>query len=287
MSACDSCPSKSGCTSQSTCPSANGGAAKPSAPQKEAQNANSNIKTVIGVASGKGGVGKSFVTTMLAIELSRKGYKVGIMDADITGPSIPRAFGLKETLTATEENHIVPAESATGIKAVSLNLLMEDEDAPVIWRGPVVSGLVKQFWTDVDWGMLDVLLIDMPPGTSDVPLTVFQSIPLDGLVLVSTPQDLVSMIVSKQRNMAKMMKVNILGLVENMSYIKCPHCDEKIALFGNDMALKRASEEAGVKILDKLPLDPETTSYVDTGRAEAIKEELLTNTVAEISKLIS
>ena len=287
MSACDSCPSKSGCTSQSTCPSANGGAAaKPSAPQKEPQNSNSNIKKVIGVCSGKGGVGKSFVTTMLAVELSRKGYKVGIMDADITGPSIPRAFGLKGVLTATEENHIVPMETATGIKAVSLNLLMDDENAPVIWRGPVISGLVKQFWTEVDWGMLDVLLIDMPPGTGDVPLTVFQSIPVDGLVLVSTPQDLVSMIVSKARNMAKMMKVNIIGLVENMSYTVCPHCNEKISLFGNDMALKKASEEAGVAILDKLPLDPETTGFVDTGRAEAVKEEFLTNTIAEIEKLL-
>ncbi len=282
MSACDSCPSKSGCTSQSTCPSANG----QKGPSKEPMNANSNIKKVIGVASGKGGVGKSFVTTMLAVNLARKGLKVGIMDADITGPSIPRAFGLKEMLTATEEQHIIPAETKEGIKVVSLNLLMEDENAPVIWRGPVISGLVRQFWTDVDWGMLDVLLIDMPPGTGDVPLTVFQSLPLDGIVLVSTPQDLVSMIVSKARNMATMMNVNIIGLVENMSYIKCPHCDEKISLFGNDMALKKASDEAGVEILDKLPLDPETTSYVDTGRAESVTEEFLSNTVEKIEALL-
>ncbi len=284
MSACDSCPSKSGCTSQSTCPSANGNSNQ--GPQKEPMNANSNIKKVIGVASGKGGVGKSFVTTMLAVNLAVKGLKVGIMDADITGPSIPRAFGLKEMLTATEDNHIIPAETKGGIKVVSLNLLMEDEEAPVIWRGPVISGLVRQFWTDVNWGMLDVLLIDMPPGTGDVPLTVFQSLPIDGIVLVSTPQDLVSMIVSKARNMATMMNVNILGLVENMSYIKCPHCDEKISLFGNDMALKKASDEAGIQILDKLPLDPETTSYVDTGRAESVTDVVITNTVEKIASLL-
>lgn len=281
-SACDSCPSAAGCTSQSTCPTANAN----KGPQKEPMNANSNIKKVIGVCSGKGGVGKSFVTTMLAVNLAKQGLKVGIMDADITGPSIPRAFGLKDMLVATEENHIIPAETKGGIKVVSLNLLMENEDQPVIWRGPVISGLVRQFWTDVDWGMLDVLLIDMPPGTGDVPLTVFQSLPIDGIVLVSTPQDLVSMIVSKARNMAMMMNVNIIGLVENMSYIQCPHCDEKISLFGNDLALKKASDDAGVEILDKLPLDPETTTYVDSGRAESVEEEFLGNTISKITALL-
>lgn len=280
MSACDSCPSKNGCTSQDTC-------GKKNAPSFEPMNSNSSIKKVIGIASGKGGVGKSFVTTTLAVKLASQGLKVGIMDADITGPSIPRAFGLKEMLTSTEENHIIPATTKGGIKVVSLNLLLEDETAPVIWRGPVISGLVRQFWTDVDWGMLDVLLIDMPPGTGDVPLTVFQSIPLDGLVLVSTPQDLVSMIVSKAQNMASMMKVNILGLVENMSYTVCPHCNEKISLFGNDMALKRAANAANLEILDKMPLDPEMTGLVDEGEAESLKlDEILNNTYGAIKALL-
>ena len=286
MSACDSCPSKAGCTSQSTCPSANGEAQRSSVPTVEPSNANTNIKKVIGVASGKGGVGKSFVTSALAVLLARKGYKVGIMDADVTGPSIPRAFGLKETLTATEENHIVPASTKTGIKAVSLNLLTDDEESPVIWRGPVISGLVRQFWTDVDWGTLDVLLIDMPPGTGDVPLTVFQSLPVDGIVMVSTPQDLVSMIVSKARNMASMMNVPVLGLVENMSYIICPHCGEKMSLFGSDDVLEESTKKAGLDILDKLPMDPSSTKLVDSGNVEDLKADILANTVKAIEDLL-
>ncbi len=286
MSACDSCPSKAGCTSQSTCPSANGEANRSSAPAVEPSNANTNIKKVIGVCSGKGGVGKSFVTSALAVLLARKDLKVGIMDADVTGPSIPRAFGLKETLMATEENHIVPASTKTGIKAVSLNLLTDDEESPVIWRGPVISGLVRQFWTDVDWGTLDVLLIDMPPGTGDVPLTVFQSLPVDGIVMVSTPQDLVSMIVSKARNMASMMNVPILGLVENMSYIICSHCGEKMSIFGNDDALEQTASKAGIPILDKLPLDPSSTKLVDNGNVEDIDADILGETVKVIEGLL-
>ncbi|MCQ2505055.1 MAG: Mrp/NBP35 family ATP-binding protein [Saccharofermentans sp.] len=286
MSACDSCPSKSGCTSQSSCPSANGEAKRSSAPSVEPSNANSNIKRVIGVASGKGGVGKSFVTSVLAVLLARKGYKVGVIDADITGPSIPRAFGLKEALVATEENHIIPASTKSGIKAVSLNLLTEDEEAPVVWRGPVISGLVKQFWTDVDWGTLDVLLIDMPPGTGDVPLTVFQSLPIDGIVMVSTPQDLVSMIVSKARNMAAMMNIPVLGLVENMSYIICPHCGDKMSLFGNDEVLEESTRQAGLKILDKLPMDPSSTKLVDSGNVEDINVDILGETVKVIEGLL-
>ena len=188
-SACDTCPSKSGCTSQDSCPSANG-------IQKDPLAKGSSIKTVIGVASGKGGVGKSFVTSVLAVQLARKGYKVGIMDADITGPSIPQSFGLTENLRATDDQLIVPAETKTGIKAVSVNLVLENKEAPVIWRGPVLSSLLKQFWGQTNWETLDVLLIDMPPGTGDVPLTVFQSMPVDGIVLVATSQDLVSMIVN-------------------------------------------------------------------------------------------
>ncbi len=286
-SACDTCPSAAGCKSQSTCPSLNKeGAKKDPASFLEELGGDSKIGKVIGVASGKGGVGKSFVTSMLAVELSRKGYKVGILDADVTGPSIPRAFGLHDIMTATDDNRIMPAVTSTGIKAVSLNLLMENEESPVIWRGPVISGLVKQFWTDVNWGTLDVLLIDMPPGTGDVPLTVFQSIPVDGLVLVSTPQDLVSMIVSKARNMASMMNVNILGMVENMSYIKCPHCDEKISLFGTDETLEKSASQSGIEILDKLPLDNGAMAMVDSGCAEVIKEEFLPVTVGRIVDML-
>lgn len=285
MSACDSCPSAGGCTSQSSCPSLN---KEKQGPTTEALNPHSSIKKVIGIASGKGGVGKSFVTTKLAVELASQGLKVGILDADVTGPSIPRAFGLTETLTADEENFIHPAETTDlGIKVVSLNLLVDDEEAPVIWRGPVISGLVKQFWTDVNWGMLDVLLIDMPPGTGDVPLTVFQSIPVDGIVLVSTPQDLVSMIVGKARNMAAMMHVNILGLVENMAYTVCPCCNQKISLFGDDKVLRQSVEAAGLTILDEMPLNSESTSLVDMGRAESIETSYLPTTASLILKMVN
>ena len=280
MSACDSCPSKSGCTSQSTCPSANGGAAKPSAPQKEAQNANSNIKTVIGVASGKGGVGKSFVTTMLAIELSRKGYKVGIMDADITGPSIPQAFGLKGKMAESDETTIYPALSKHGIKIMSANLLMPDDESPIIWRGPMIAGFVQQLYTDVTYGDVDYMFIDMPPGTGDVPLTIFQMYPIDGIIIVTTPQDLVSMVVKKSINMAKMMYINTLGIVENMAYIKCPKCDEKIRIFGSEES-KKEIEKSGIKVLAELPIDPLLSQLVDKGEIEEYETDAL-NPLLEI-----
>lgn len=273
-SACDSCPQAAGCTSQDSCEKKNG-------IQKEQLNPNSKIKLVIGIASGKGGVGKSFVTSTLAHKLASKGLKVGIMDADITGPSIPRAFGLKGMLETEDGKFISPAVTEGGIKAVSLNLLLEDESSPVIWRGPVLSGLVRQFWTDVNWGTLDVLLIDMPPGTGDVPLTVFQSLPLDGLILVSTPQELVSMIVSKAGNMASMMNVNVLGLVENMAYVKCPHCGEELSLFGDDAVLLKTMEEYKIPLLDKIPLDPSVTALVDSGRTESVDVTDLLNKSAE------
>ena len=279
-SACDTCPSKSGCTSQDTCPSVNG-------PVKDPLAAGSSIKTVIGVASGKGGVGKSFVTSVLAVQLARKGYKVGIMDADITGPSIPQAFGLEDNLLANDEQLIMPAETSKGVKAVSVNLLLEDKEAPVVWRGPVINSLVKQFWGQVNWGPLDVLLIDMPPGTGDVPLTVFQSIPVDGIVLVATSQDLVSMIVNKARNMASMMKVPVLGMVENMSFIKCPHCGDEIRLYGDGSSIEKSAAEIGSKVTDKLPLDPEVTKLVDSGNVESVAEDILSGTTEMIIGMIN
>ena len=279
-SACESCAHKDGCTSQSTCPSLNG-------PVKDPLANGSSVKTVIGIASGKGGVGKSFVTSVLAVGLARKGYKVGIMDADVTGPSIPQSFGLKDNLMANNEQIIEPAVTSTGIKAVSVNLLLENKEAPVIWRGPVLNSLVKQFWGQVNWGPLDVLLIDMPPGTGDVPLTVFQSIPLDGIVLVATSQDLVSMIVNKARNMASMMNVPVLGMVENMSFIKCPHCGDEIRLYGDGSSIEKSAKEIGSRVLDKLPLDPEVTKLVDSGNAEMVAEDLLAGAVEMAAGLIS
>ena len=262
-SACDGCAQRDGCNNQDSCEKRNG-------IEKLPQGAGNDIKCVIGVCSGKGGVGKSFVTATLAKKLSSEGLKVGIMDADITGPSIPRAYGLKGMLEVNENERIIPAETSSGIKVVSLNLLLEDESSPVIWRGPVLSGLVRQFWTDVEWGMLDVLLIDMPPGTGDIPLTIFQSLPIDGLILVSTPQELVSMIVAKAGNMAAMMNVKILGLVENMAYVLCPDCGKKISLFGSDEVLLRDSSKAGIPLLDKIPLDPSVTALVDSGKTEDV-----------------
>ena len=278
MSACDSCPSKNGCTSQDTC-------GKKNAPSFEPMNSNSSIKKVIGIASGKGGVGKSFVTTTLAVKLASQGLKVGIMDADITGPSIPRAFGLKEMLTSTEENHIIPATTKGGIKVVSLNLLLEDETAPVIWRGPVISGLVRQFWTDVDWGMLDVLLIDMPPGTGDVPLTVFQSLPVDGIIVVASPQQLVRVIVEKAVNMANMMNIPILGLVENMSYVKCPDCGKQITVFGKSN-IDVIAKSFNLPVLARIPMEEKTSMAVDAGDIESLNIPELDEAAKTVENLL-
>lgn len=270
--ACDSCPSKGECSSKGNC----------SEDKYIKTNANSNIKKVIVVASGKGGVGKSYVTSVLAAGLSKQGLKVGILDADITGPSIPKAFGLKEILYADGDKNIFPSETSGGIKVVSLNLLVETEDTPVVWRAPVITGLVKQFYSEVNWGEIDVLLIDMPPGTGDVPLTVYQSIPVDGVVIVSTPQDLVSMIVSKAVNMANMMKVPILGLVENMSYIKCPDCGKKIDLFGSGEKMEQKANSLGVQVLDRLPLDPAMSKIVDEGDIQSAESDIILNTINKI-----
>ena len=282
MGSCDSCGSKDSCPSASA-----GGSCGSSEPESliAPLHEKSSVKKVIGVCSGKGGVGKSFVTSVLASRLARDGYRVAILDADVTGPSIPKAFGLKGQLKG-DENCILPMTSHSGIQIVSVNLVMENEEAPVVWRGPVISGVVKQFWSDVIWENIDVMLIDMPPGTGDVPLTVFQSIPLDGIFLVSTPQDLVSMIVNKARNMALLMQVKVLGFVENMSYTVCKHCGEKTPLFGEEGKVGKAAQEMGVPLLDKLPLDPDITALVDEGHIEKVPNEILSGAVEFVEKML-
>ncbi len=234
--------------------------------QKAKLNEHSSVKKVIGVVSGKGGVGKSMVTALSALAATRNGYKTGIMDADITGPSIPRMFGVHEKAMGSEFG-IIPAVTPTEIKIMSINLLVENETDPVVWRGPVIAGVVEQFWTDVLWEDLDVLFVDMPPGTGDVPLTVFQSLPIDGIIVVTSPQDLVSMIVTKAVNMAKLMNVPVLGLVENMSYVTCPDCGRRIEVFGQSQAEAVAAAN-GIKILEKLPIDPLLSQEADAGKIE-------------------
>lgn len=229
-------------------------------------NANSTVKHVIGVVSGKGGVGKSMVTSNLAVTLNRLGKKVAILDADITGPSIPKAFGLTEKCMGSEFG-ILPAVTETGIKVMSINLLIKNETDPVIWRAPMITGTVKQFWTDVLWDDVDYMFVDLPPGTGDIPLTVFQSLPLDGIIVVASPQELVSMIVEKAVKMAEMMNVPLLGLVENMSYFVCPDCGKKHSVFG-DSHIDEVAEKHGTTVLAKLPIDPELAARVDEGRAE-------------------
>lgn len=228
----------------------------------------SNIKKVIGIVSGKGGVGKSLVSCLLASKCAEAGLKVGILDADITGPSVPKSFGIS-TRAMQDEECLLPTVADNGVKVMSINLLLEDVNAPVVWRGPVISGVIEQFWSDVRWGELDYLFVDMPPGTGDVALTVFQSLPVDGIVIVSTPQDLVKMIVNKAFNMAKLMKVSVLGLVENMSYYTCPKCNEKINIFG-ESKIDETAKELGVPVLAKLPINPEINKMVDEGRISEV-----------------
>ena len=260
-------PENSSCSGASSCSkeSCEGCSHNSQNPQSmlEAMNAYSNIKHVIGVVSGKGGVGKSFVTSSLAVQMAKAGYKVGILDADITGPSIPKMFGAHGQLVGDEKG-MYPYETKEGIKIVSINLLMEDEEAPVVWRGPVIAGAVKQFWNEAVWGDVDYLFVDMPPGTGDVPLTVFQSLPVDGIVIVTSPQELVQMIVKKAFHMANMMHIPVLGLVENFSYLKCPDCGKKIALFGESNMDEVAAKE-GTRVLGKLPLDPAYAKAADAG----------------------
>ena len=238
---------------------------------KEKLGEGSSVKKVIGVVSGKGGVGKSLVTALSAVAASRNGYKTAILDADITGPSIPKMFGIHEKASATELG-IIPGASDGGIQVMSLNLLTDNETDPVIWRGPVIGGAVSQFWTDVAWGDVDVMFIDMPPGTGDVPLTVFQSLPVDGIIVVTSPQELVSMIVEKAVKMAAMMNIPILGIVENMSYMNCPHCGEKIRVFGESKA-QAVAEANGTKVLAQLPIDPQFAELSDEGRIDRVPGE--------------
>ena len=230
-------------------------------------NAHSRVKKVIGVVSGKGGVGKSSVTSLLALAKQREGYKVAILDGDITGPSIGRIFGIENKQVLSNGKEFTPVESSQGIKIMSTNLLLESNDTPVIWRGPVLAGMIKQFWSDVMWGDVDYMFVDMPPGTGDVPLTVFQSLPLDGIIIVTSPQELVGMIVSKAVNMAKKMDVDIIGIVENMSYVKCPDCDKKIYMFGKSHS-QEVADRYQLPLLGQLPIDSELTQLSDQGYVE-------------------
>lgn len=249
---------------------------------KEPQNEFSQIKKVIGVVSGKGGVGKSLVTSLLATSAATRGNSVAILDADVTGPSIPKAFGIKEKAKG-DDMGLYPIVTTLGIKVMSVNLLLEDENAPVVWRGPVISGVIKQFWNEVIWGDVDYMFIDMPPGTGDVPLTVFQSIPLDGIIIVTTPQDLVTMIVKKAYSMAKMMNIPVLGIIENMSYVKCPDCKKEIHIFG-ESKIDEVAKELGIPVLAKLPINPDTAKLVDNGSVELADDEKVAEAFLKIDK---
>ncbi|MCI8786385.1 MAG: Mrp/NBP35 family ATP-binding protein [Eubacterium sp.] len=268
------CSSASGCSKESCegCSSKNN-------PQSmiEPVNAQSSVKKVIGVVSGKGGVGKSFVTASLASAMRREGYAVGIMDADITGPSIPKMYGLHGPAYGTDDG-IFAMEALDGTKVMSINLLVDDEEAPVIWRGPVIGGAVKQFWTDVIWGEMDYLFVDMPPGTGDVPLTVFQSIPVDGIIIVTSPQELVQMIVKKAYHMAEMMHIPVLGIVENFSYATCPDCGKKIKIFG-ESHVEEAAKELSLPVLGRLPIDPAFAKAADEGRFHETRHPYLADAI--------
>ena len=248
-------------------------------------NPNSKVKKVIAVVSGKGGVGKSLVTGMLSVLTNREGYRTAIIDADITGPSIPKMFGVKGSIEGDEKG-IYPAVSKGGMQMISANLLLEEETQPVLWRGPVIAGMVKQFWSDVIWNDVDVMFIDCPPGTGDVPLTLFQSLPVDGIVIVSTPQDLVSMIVSKAVNMANLMNIPVIGLVENMSYAICPDCGKHIEIYGKSH-IDEVADSFGLKVLGRLPFDPNFASLCDKGEIEALESDTLADAVSAIKEVIA
>ena len=248
-----------------------------------ALNPKSSVKKVIAVVSGKGGVGKSTVTSMLAVAMARKGKRVGVLDADITGPSAPTAFGVSECQGATEEG-LYPALTRTGIQIMSINLLLDNSTDPVVWRGPVIAGAVKQFWTDVIWEDVDYMFVDMPPGTGDVPLTVFQSLPVDGIVIVTSPQDLVSMIVSKAVKMANMMHIPVLGFVENYAYLECPDCGKKIEVFGKSH-LDEVAEAFGLPVLARLPIDPDVAFAYDSGLMENVNTDAVAGVIDAVEKV--
>ena len=273
------------CTHDCSSCSANCASREGAANMKLPANAASVVKHVIGVVSGKGGVGKSLVTTMLAVLLRREGYRVGILDADITGPSIPKAFGMKQVEIYGDQNGMIPAASKTGIDMISVNLLLGDETKPVVWRGSIISGTVQQFWQETIWNV-DVLLVDCPPGTGDVPLTVFQTMPLDGVIIVSSPQDLVSMIVSKAANMAQMMNIPVLGLVENLSYVKCPDCGKEIKVFG-DSHIEEIAKKFGYDLLARIPMDPKLSALVDRGMIELMENDYLDTAVQKIAEKLN
>ncbi len=275
MSERETCASASTCTKESCSSCAKS--------MQEAMNPYSNVKKVIGVVSGKGGVGKSFVTASLAVAMAKAGYKVGILDADITGPSIPKMFGLHEQVIGDEKG-MYPIETKEGIKVISINLLMDDEEAPVVWRGPVIAGAVKQFWNETVWGELDYLFVDMPPGTGDVPLTVFQSLPVDGTIIVTSPQELVTMIVKKAYNMANLMHVPVLGVIENFSYLKCPDCGKEIKMFG-ESRIEKAAQDMNLPVLAKLPLDPAYAQAADEGNFYEMENEYMNEAVQLLQNL--
>ena len=252
---------------------------------REKLNKYSKVKKVIGIVSGKGGVGKSLVTSMLAVTFNRMGNKTAVLDADVTGPSIPKAFGIKTRCMGNEQG-ILPAETETGINIISVNLLLENETDPVVWRSPIITGTVKQFWTDVVWKDIDYMFVDMPPGTGDVPLTVFQSIPLDGIIVVASPQELVSMIVQKAVKMAKMMNVPILGLVENMSYFVCPDCGKKLCVFG-ESHIDEVAKLYDTKVLAKLPINSDLAKSMDEGRIEFFEGNYLDDAADEIKNILA
>ena len=247
-------------------------------------NPESHVKKVIGVVSGKGGVGKSMVASLMAVLMRRRGFSTAILDADVTGPSIPKAFGVHGMLSATDGG-IIPAASVTGVKMVSLNLLLENETDPVVWRGPVIAGTVKQFWSDVMWGDVDFMFVDMPPGTGDVPLTVFQSLPVDGIIIVTSPQELVGMIVEKAVNMAKMMNVPVLGIVENMSYFICDECGKKHFIFGQSH-LEEIAAHNNIPITARMPINPALAAACDTGMIETFDGEWLNGLVDALANLL-
>ena len=273
--------SNSSCTKESCegCPSKEGGGI-----QKEMLNIYSEIRHVIGIVSGKGGVGKSFATASLANQLAKRGFRVGIMDADITGPSIPKMYGLKGPCMIENEDNVLPLITDNGIKVMSVNLLLPNEEDPVVWRGPVIANTVKQFWSDVIWGDLDYLLVDMPPGTGDVPLTVFQSLPVDGVIIVTSPQELVEMIVKKAYNMAKMMNVPVLGLVQNMSYLLCPDCGRMIYIYGEGKG-EQTAKELSIPSYASLPIDPSIAALCDAGKIEEFDHPYLDAMVKYLSSL--